>query len=147
MTGITNFTFNTTDKNRGYAKTVGSDTIIAVECLECGEIKSVDNYSKGNSRGLPFYSYCKECAKKKRDEYKKKKEQEEKQEIKKADTQLKLDIDTNIETVSELTTTQKEMLEAFKKRNRDFAFMVQFTKDAVTVLEYVVKHEGILERL
>lgn len=130
------FIFRTTEQGRNYAETMHSHEVVAVECKDCGSLKSVDQFAKGNSRGLPYYPYCKECAKKRREEYIKKKEAEAIETIETVEPAKK---------VLELTAQQREIFEAFKKRGRDYAYVAQFARDAVTVLEYVIDNEGVLK--
>lgn len=130
------FIFRTTEQGRNYAETMYSHEVVVVECKDCGSLKSVDQFAKGNSRGLPYYPYCKECAKKRREEYIKKKEAEVTEAIDTKETPKK---------VTELTAQQREIFEAFKKRGRDYAYVAQFARDAVTVLEYVIDNEGVLK--
>lgn len=130
--------FKTTEQGRNYAETMNTGEIVAVECKDCGSLKSVDQFAKGNSRGLQYYPYCKECAKRRREEYLQKKEAEATEIIETIDTA------EPAKKVLELTAQQREIFEAFKKRGRDYAYVAQFARDAVTVLEYVIDNEGVL---
>lgn len=129
--------FKTTEQGRNYAESMQTGEIVGVECKDCGALKSVDNFGKGNSRGLAYYPYCKGCAKKRREEYLQKKEAEAAETIETVEPTKKV--------VELRTKQQKEMFEAFKKRGRDFAYIAQFATDAITVLEYIFDNEGVLK--